>query len=91
MTSAGLGIWLAVLHGWFLSQRAVLEEEQILGLCRYREASQQPYSTAEHSLQPHLEQEAWPEMWRCGEVRPDTGRLQVQSHCSGAGVRVSEK
>lgn len=62
MTSAGLGIWLAVLHGWFLSQRAVLEEEQILGLCRYREASQQPYSTAEHSLQPHLEQEAWPEM-----------------------------
>ena len=24
-------------------------------------------------------------------MRPDTGRLQVQSHCSGAGVRVSEK
>lgn len=36
-------------------------------------------------------QEAWPEMWRCGEVCPDTGRLQVQSHCSGSGVSVSEK
>lgn len=70
MTSAGLGIWLAVLHGWFLSQRAVLEEEQILGLCRYREASQQPYSTAEHSLQPHLEQEAWPEMLGSHSAHP---------------------
>lgn len=29
-------------------------------------------------------QEAWPEMWRCGEV----GHFQFQSHCSGAGVKV---
>ena len=52
VTPAGLGIWLAVLPGWFLSQRAVLEEEQILGLCRYREASLQPYSNAENRIQP---------------------------------------
>lgn len=33
-------------------------------------------------------QEAWPEMWRCGEVGPDMGHFQFQSHCSGAGVKV---